>query len=136
MRKLKLPGRDKTRPRLTEHDIRLIEEQGIHEIKDQAQKIVNKKLREQPDNDGQQTPSAGNPVYKAMHACNVASRKELSRSHKIPAGKELTDRQVEAVVNLLTRWIVREYNFYKEEKREQQKNLGEFSNKEENREKA
>lgn len=127
MRKLKLPGRDQTRPRLTEEDIRLIEEQGIPEVKDQARRIVENKLKEQPDNDGQQTPSAGNPVYKAMHACNASSRKELSRAHRIPAGKKLDDRQIEAVVNLLTRWIVREYNFYKEERKEQQKNLGEFA---------
>lgn len=127
MRKLKLPGRDQTRPRLTEEDIRLIEEQGVSEIKDQARRIVENKLREQPDNDGQQTPSAGNPVYKAMHACNVSSRKELSRAHRMPAGRELDDRQIKAVVNLLTRWIVREYNFYKEERKEQQKNLGEFA---------
>ena len=127
MRKLKLPGRDQTRPRLTEEDIRLIEDQGIPEVKDQARRIVDNKLREQPDNDGQQTPSAGNPVYKAMHACNTSSRKELSMAHRIPAGKDLDDRQIEAVVNLLTRWIVREYNFYKEERKEQQKNLGEFA---------
>lgn len=127
MRKLKLPGRDQTRPRLTEEDIRLIEEQGIPEVKDQARRIVENKLKEQPDNDGQQTPSAGNPVYKAMHACNTSSRKELSRAHRIPAGKDLDDRQIEAVVNLLTRWIVREHNFYKEERKEQQKNLGEFA---------
>jgi len=127
MRKLKLPGRDQTRPRLTEEDIRLIEEQGVSEIKDQARRIVENKLREQPDNDGQQTPSAGNPVYKAMHACNVSSRKELSRAHRMPAGRELDDRQIKALVNLLTRWIVREYNFYKEERKEQQKNLGEFA---------
>ncbi|WEL23417.1 DUF4186 family protein [Candidatus Nanohalovita haloferacivicina] len=127
MRKLKLPGRDKTRPRLTEEDIQLIKELGIPEIKDQARRIVENKLREQPDNDGHQTPSAGNPVYKAMHACNSASRKELSRAHRIPAGPELSDKQIDAVVNLLTRWIVREYNFFKEERKEQQKNLGEFA---------
>ena len=127
MRKLKLPGRDQTRPRLTEEDIRLIEGQGVSEIKDQARRIVENKLREQPDNAGQQTPSAGNPVYKAMHACNTSSRKELSRAHRMPAGRELDDRQIKAVVNLLTRWIVREYNFYKEERKEQQKNLGEFA---------
>lgn len=126
MRKLKLPGRDQTRPRLTEEDIRLIEEQGIPEIKDQTRRIVENKLKEQPDNDGHQTPSAGNPVYKAMHACNTSSRKELSRAHRMPAGPELSEQQIESVLNLLTRWIVREYNFYKEERKQQQKNLGEF----------
>lgn len=126
MRKLKLPGRDVSRPRLDEHDVKLIQEEGINGIKEQARRIVEKKLRRQPDNDGKQTPARGNPVYKAMHACNVESRKKLSRAHRIPAGKELNDDQVEAVVDLLMRWIIREYNFFMEEKQQRQKNLAEF----------
>ena len=136
MRKLKLPGRDQTKPRLTGEDIRLIEEQGVPEIKEQARRIVENKLKEQPENDGQQTPTAGNPVYKAMHACNCSSRKKLSRAHRIPAGKDLTERQIEPVVNLLIRWIVREYNFYREERKQQQKNLGEFSERNKKAEEA
>lgn len=126
MRRLKLPGRDVSRPRLDENDIELIQQIGIDGIRDQAERIVEKKLRRQPGNDGSQTPLGGNPVYKAMHACNVASRGELSRSHSIPAGKELSDSQVESIVNLVTRWVAREYNFYREEQQQQQKNLGEF----------
>jgi hypothetical protein len=95
-------------------------------LKEQAEKIVELKLRNQPENDGFQTPAAGNPVYKAMHACNAASRKELSRAHKFPAGKELTDKQVDAIVNLLIRWIVREYNFYQEERKNKQRDLSDF----------
>lgn len=127
MRKLKLPGRDSEKPRLTDEDIQLFRELGIEGLKEQARKIVESKLREQPENDGYQTPSAGNPVYKAMHACNAASRKELSRAHRIPAGRELDDKQIDSIVNLLIRWIVREYNFYQEERKNKQKNLGEFS---------
>lgn len=126
MRKLKLPGRDIQKPRLNEADIHLFKELGIEKLKRQAEEIVESKLREQPDNDGYQTPSAGNPIYRAMHACNVASRKELSRAHRIPAGRTLTDKQIKAVVNLLIRWIVREYNFYQEERINKQKNLSEF----------
>lgn len=127
MRKLELPGRNSEGPKLGEEDFQLIQKVGVGNIQEQALKIVKKKLREQPENDGKQTPHAGNPVYKAMHACGCSSRKKLSRTHRIPAGGEMTDRQVDAVVNLLTRWIVREYNFYIEEKRAQQKNLGEFA---------
>lgn len=126
MRKLKLPGRDSEKPRLDDADIQLFEKLGIEKLKKQARKIVESKLRKQPENDGYQTPTAGNPIYKAMHACNVASRKELSRAHKIPAGRELNEKQIDAVVNLLTRWIVREYNFYQEERKNKQKSLGEF----------
>ncbi|WP_414837309.1 DUF4186 family protein [Candidatus Nanosalina sp. VS9-1] len=128
MRKLKLPGRTKEMPRLNDTDYRLVQEQGIQEIKDQARKIVRNKLEEQPDNDGVQTPKAGNPIYKAMHACRCSSRRELSRAHRIPAGRKLSESEIEAVVNLLTRWIAREYNFFTEEE-QMQKSLGEFSRK-------
>lgn len=126
MRRLELPGRGEEMPRLEDRDIGLIRELGVPGMKQQIRYIVEAKIKEQPDNDGKQTPQAGNPVYKAMHACKSSSRKELSRAHRVPAGRELTDDQVEAVVNLLTRWIVREYNFYKEEE-EAQKNLEEFN---------
>ena len=126
MRKLQLPGRSKNMPHLDETDIQLVQENGVQKVKSQAKKIVESKLREQPENDGSQTPSAGNPVYKAMHACRCASRKDLSRTHRIPAGKELTDSQVESIVNLLTRWIVREYNFYRAESGAEQKKIQDF----------
>jgi hypothetical protein len=126
MRKLKLPGRDAQKPRLNEEDIRLFKELGIDKLKEQAKEIVESKLREQPENDGFQTPNAGNPIYTAMHACNVASRKELSRAHRVPAGRKLNDKQIDAIVNLLIRWIVREYNFYQEERINKQKNLSDF----------
>ena len=126
MKKLKLPGRNSEGPRLDDADFAVIENVGIPGIKEQAQQIVESKLREQLENDGKQTPHAGNPVYKAMHACKCSSRRELSRAHRIPAGRDLTDNEIESIVNLLTRWIVREYNFYIEEKRAQQKNLNEY----------
>lgn len=126
MRRLKLPGRDVSRPRLDETDVRLIQEIGIDGVREQARKMVEKKLRKRPENDGEQTPIGGNPVYKGMHACNVASRQEMYLSHRIPPDKELTDSQVESVANLVTRWVAREYNFYIEEKEQQQSNLGDF----------
>jgi hypothetical protein len=127
MRRLELPGRSTDGLKLGDQDVQVVREIGVDGVKQQAKRIVENKLKEQPDNDGSQTPRAGNPVYKAMHACGCSSRKELSRTHRIPAGGEMTDRQVEAVVNLLVRWIVREYNFYLEEKRARQKGLGEFA---------
>ena len=126
MRKLKLPGRSGDMPRLNETDIKLIRKQGIKKVKKQARDIVEQKLKHQPENDGNQTPYAGNPVYKAMHACRCSSRRELSRSHRIPAGKELSEKQIDSVVNLLARWMAREYNFYMEEAPAEQKRLAEF----------
>ncbi len=127
MRKLKLPGRTSEGPRLGDQDVQIIKEIGIEGVKEQTEKIVEKKVSKQPENDGSQTPKAGNPVYKAMHACGCSSRKELSKTHRIPAGKDISDNNFEAVVNLLVRWIVREYNFYLEEERAKQKSLEEYA---------
>jgi hypothetical protein len=124
MRKLKLPGRDKTRPRLDENDIRLIKEQGIDQVKENARRIVEEKLKESEANP--KIPTAGNPVYKAMHACNCTSRDQIFMSHRVRPEKELTDSQIESVVNLLIRWVVREHNFYREEEKEKQIKLGDF----------
>jgi hypothetical protein len=124
MRKLKLPGRDKTRPRLDENDIRLIKEQGIDQVKENARRIVEEKLKASEANP--KIPTAGNPVYKAMHACNCTSRDQLFMSHRVRPEKELTDSQIESVVNLLIRWVVREHNFYREEEKEKQIKLGDF----------
>lgn len=125
MKRLKLPDRDSSRPRLDRKDVKLVQELGLDGIRGQARDMVEEKLKEQPENDGSQTPLKGNPVYKAMHACNASSRQELSRAHRIPAGKDLTGYQIDAIVDMLTRWIAREYNFYHEEKKEQRQ-LGEF----------
>jgi hypothetical protein len=121
MRKLKLPGRSKEMPRLDDTDFRLVRELGIQEIREQARRLVRRKLKQRPENDGKQTPRRGNPVYKAMHACNCASRKELKRSHRIPADRDLSKDEVEEITDLLTRWIAREYNFFLEERGEKRK---------------
>jgi hypothetical protein len=128
MRKLKLPGRTRNMPRLDQEDYRLIQDQGIQKIKKQVESMIEKKLREKPGNDGKQTPSRGNPVYKAMHACKCSSRRELKRAHRIPSDRELKDKEIKAVKNLLTRWIVREYNFFKEQRSQEveQRKLEQF----------
>jgi hypothetical protein len=119
MRKLKLPGRDVAKPRLDEHDMELIRKRGISGVKRDARDMVEDKLKPNQEKDGPLVPPRGNPIYKAMHACNAESRKKLSRAHRIPAGKELSEGQIDSIVNMLTRWVAREYNFFKEEEKQQ-----------------
>ncbi len=126
MRKLKLPGRDKSMPRLNDQDVELIRELGIKEVKNQAREMVIEKLQEPWKEDREKVPKAGNPVYKAMHACRCSSRKKLSMAHKIPKEKVLSEKDIDSVVNLLTRWIAREYNFFKKESPTNQKRIEEF----------
>lgn len=118
MRRLKLPDRDPSKPRLNHQDVKLVEEIGVEGLKQQAEEIVRQRLGERP------VPSRGNPIYKAMHACGAATRQELSRTHKIQASGEISERHVKSVVDLLTRWVVREYNFYQKE--DNQKKLQDF----------
>lgn len=120
MRKLKLPGRGKKQPHLDQNDMELIRQVGIDEIRDQSEKIVEEKLKE--ENAEPSIPSAGNPVYKAMHACRANSRDKLFMSHRIEPDHELTDAQMESVANMLVRWVVREYNFFQEEEEKMKEN--------------
>lgn len=110
-------------PRLEDHDIQLIREKGIKEMKEQAENIVKNKVIEE---DTGKIPRAGNPVYKAIHACRAGSRKELYLAHSIPREKELSQKQIDSIVNLLARWIAREYNFYMEESPAGQKKLSSY----------
>jgi len=113
-------------PRLNDQDIELISEIGIKEVKKQARDIVVEKLQEPWEDEREKVPNAGNPVYKAMHACRCSSRKKLSMAHRIPKEKELSEKDIDSVVNLLTRWIAREYNFFKKEAPTNQKKIKEF----------
>lgn len=108
-------------PRLEDTDFRLVRELGIKEIREQARRLVRRKLKQKPENDGRQTPRRGNPVYKAMNACNCSSRGELERSHRIPSDRALSKEEMEEISDLLTRWIAREYNFFLEERGEKRK---------------
>ncbi|WP_434641040.1 DUF4186 domain-containing protein [Klebsiella sp. I138] len=57
-------------------------------------------------NDGKQTPMRGHPVFIAQHATATCCRGCLAKWHAIPAGRELTDREQEYVVQVIHRWLV------------------------------
>lgn len=59
-------------------------------------------------NDGRQTPMRGHPVFKAQHACACCCRGCLEKWYRVPKGRELTESEIERIVNLLMEWIHRE----------------------------
>lgn len=61
-------------------------------------------------NDGKQTPMRGHPVFIAQHATATCCRGCLAKWHAIPAGRELTDREQEYVVQVIHRWLVIQMN--------------------------
>ena len=95
--------------RLTKKMKEYVNEKGIDEIKSHAYNFINERLKPAYiENDGKQTPMKGHPVFIAQHACACCCRSCLEKWHHIPKGYELTEYQVEYIVNILIDWIKKE----------------------------
>ena len=94
---------------LRKYMVDYISEKGMDKIKEHAFDFINKRLA--PDvipNDGKQTPMKGHPVFIAQHACACCCRGCLEKWHHIPKGRNLTDKEINYIVNLLIMWINKE----------------------------
>lgn len=101
----------RSRFKLDEKDIQMINEKGMDVIRSHAVDFVQKRLAPAViPNDRKQTPMRGHPVFKAQHATACCCRGCLSKWHHIPAGVELTQEQQEYVVNVLMEWIGKKYH--------------------------
>ena len=79
-------------------------------VRRHAHEIIEKRLASaQPRNDGRQTPHRGHPVFVALHATATCCRTCLKRRHGIPAGHALDDAELDYVVEVICRWIARQY---------------------------
>lgn len=86
-----------------------VNEKGMDKIKSHAYDFINDRLKpSNPNNDGKQTPMKGHPVFIAQHACACCCRSCLEKWHHIPKNRELTDGEVNYIVDLLIEWIKRE----------------------------
>lgn len=90
--------------------IKYIEKNGLDVIKKHAYDFINQRLKIKPKNDGKQTPMKGHPVFVAQHACACCCRSCLYKWHHIDENKILTESEIEYIVNLLMKWIEKEYN--------------------------
>lgn len=88
-----------------------INEKGIDTIEKHAYDFVNKRLKPKYIlNDGKQTPMKGHPVFIAEHATATCCRNCLYKWHHIEKNKELTENEVDYIVKLIMKWIIKEYN--------------------------
>ena len=71
-------------------------------------KFPNRVAPADPVNDGKQTPMRGHPVFIAQHACACCCRGCLFKWHNIEKGKELNQKQIDYIVELLIKWIIKE----------------------------
>ena len=91
---------------LHEPEIKYVNDKGIDKIREHAYDFIKKRLSHANiPNDGKQTPMKGHPVFIAQHATGTCCRGCLEKWHHIPKGKELTDTEVEYVVNVIMEWI-------------------------------
>lgn len=91
-------------------DLEYISSNGLETIKSHAYDFVNQRLRPEVIlNDGKQTPMKGHPVFIAQHATATCCRGCLYKWHKIKQNKQLSDEEVEYVVNTIMKWIENNY---------------------------
>lgn len=96
--------------KLKNNDIEYINKNGFKKIKEHAYDFVNNRISKYDINkDGKQTPMRGHPIFIAQHACACCCRGCLYKWYKIPKEKNLSDKEINFIVNLLMLWIKKEY---------------------------
>lgn len=101
--------------KLKEKDINYIDEKGFDKIKEHAYDFINKRLRDISNVvDGKQTPMRGHPVFIAEHATATCCRGCLEKWHHINKDGILSDGEVDYIVNIIMKWIYKQYKEYKE----------------------
>ena len=94
--------------KLKEKDKQYVQDKGIKKIRQHAYDFINKRLAPKDiPNDGKQTPMRGHPVFIAQHATATCCRGCLYKWHKIRKGKELSEKEINYVVDLIMEWIKR-----------------------------
>lgn len=88
-----------------------VNEKGMETVKSHAYDFIDKRLKPKVIlNDGKQTPMKGHPVFIAQHACACCCRGCLYKWHYIDKDKELTDNEVDYIVDILMKYIDKEMN--------------------------
>ena len=94
--------------KLKEKEKLYVKEKGLETIKEHAYDFINKRLA--PlfiINDGKQTPMKGHPVFIAQHATATCCRNCLYKWYKIPKNRQLSEKEVDYIVNIIMECIKR-----------------------------
>ena len=80
---------------------------GLVTITKHTYDFINMRLKEKnPINDGKQTPMKQvHPTFIAQHACACCCRSCLEKWHNIPREKELSNNEINYIVELIIEWI-------------------------------
>lgn len=95
--------------KLKEKEKEYIKEKGMDTIESHAYDFITKRLApKEIINDGKQTPMKGHQVFIAQHATATCCRGCLYKWHQIRKEKELTQKEIKYVVDLIMEWIKRQ----------------------------
>ena len=96
----------RSRFRLSESDRKYIAEKGIETIRRHCEDFIRTRLAPaNPPNDGKQTPMRGHVVFVAQHATATCCRGCLMKWHGISSGIQLSEEQVNYVVQFIIDWL-------------------------------
>jgi len=99
-------SRFRSRKRLRPKDWEYVREKSLDVILEHGRQFILERLSPaEPKNDGRQTPMKGHPVFVAQHATATCCRGCLARWHRIPKGKELSEKQVDYVLCVIEHWL-------------------------------
>lgn len=87
-----------------------VQEKGWDKIRSDARDLITKRIAPKNlNNDGKQTPMRQvHPVFIAQHATGCCCRGCLEKIHDIKKGYELSNEEIDYVVNVIMMWIQRE----------------------------
>ncbi len=87
-----------------------VQEKGWDKIRSDARDLITKRIASKNlNNDGKQTPMRQvHPVFIAQHATGCCCRGCLEKIHGIKKGHELSNEEIDYVVNVIMMWIQRE----------------------------
>ena len=95
--------------KLKEKEKEYINEKGLDTIEKHPYDFISQRLAPKGIiNDGKRPPMKGHPVFIAQHATATCCRGCLYKWHKIRKGKELTQKEIKYVVDLIMEWIKRQ----------------------------
>lgn len=85
-----------------------VQEKGLEIIRKHAYELLENRLAPAYiPNDGKQTPMKGHPVFIAQHATATCCRNCLYKWYKIPKNRQLSEKEVDYIVNIIMEWIKR-----------------------------
>jgi hypothetical protein len=88
----------------------IVQLRGIHAVRGHAEELFARRVAPAaPRRDGRQTPYRGHPVFVAQHATATCCRTCLERWHEIPKGRALEPGEQAYAVDVICRWIEREF---------------------------